>query len=84
MTNRSPAAWRDSRGNVFTSHPQYGHLLRGCILAAGIEPQELQPVIRWRITDYDHYYLGVYAGDYVDAERLLLDATTELERKDAP
>lgn len=53
----------------------HGVLHRGTVLMTGIEPHELQPVVVWRIQDQDHHDLGEYAGDYADAERMLLDAT---------
>lgn len=75
----------DRRGRVaylFTTHPQHGEVLRGTIRRRGIEPLELRPVIRWQVADYDHNDLGVHVGDYVDAERILLDATTNLDQID--
>lgn len=74
------ADWRGRVVYVFSTHPQYGELLRGTIRAAGIVPRGVQPTIRWRISDYDAHDLDAFAGDYVDAERMLLDATTELDQ----
>lgn len=61
--------------DVSTGHPRYGLLGRGTVRLAGGEGCRS----RWTVTDYDATPVGEITGDYVDAERLLLDATTELE-----
>lgn len=55
---------------VETRHPQFGNLNRGWIrpTAAG-----------WQPVTPDHEYLDVVAGDYIDAEKALLDATAGLD-----
>lgn len=68
---------------VWSVHPQRGVTLRGAIRSVGIEPGGLQPTMRWQLTgprqDRD---LGVFVGDYVDAQARLLDATAELDELD--
>jgi hypothetical protein len=64
-----------ARVTVLVRHPECGDLARGTIThlpADGTAPC-------WGITDYDHQFVGVVTGDYLDAERALLDATTELD-----
>lgn len=61
---------------VETIHPQLGRLERGRIY-----PQRTtgwQGV--WQVVDVDHEQVGEpVVGDYLDAERVLLDATAELD-----
>lgn len=61
---------------VATVHPQVGRLDRG-----RITPQHTDREWRgtWRITDYDGNELAPLVGDYLDAERLLLEATTAMD-----
>jgi hypothetical protein len=64
---------RRSLVTVETLHAEYGQMPRGWIRVDDITPAGL---IRWAITDYDHTELDAVVGNYVDAERALLDATT--------
>lgn len=73
---------RSTRCCVETRHPRHGALLRGWIRAVGVQDTTtpgLAGHLRWAITDPDHTDLGVHEGDYVDAERVLLDATSGLD-----
>lgn len=63
---------------VTVRHPQYGDLHRGTIRCAGIDNG--RPV--WSISTYDHDILDSVRGDFVQAEKALLDATTELDTTD--
>jgi hypothetical protein len=62
---------------VATVHPQFGRLDRGRIyprLATGWRGA-------WEVIDCDHAQVGdgPVVGDYLDAERVLLDATAGLD-----
>lgn len=70
--------WHGKTVHVEVTHPQFGPLHRGYLCPA--RTQRPDAAVVWRISDYDAHDLGEYAGDYVDAERLLLDATTELDQ----
>lgn len=61
---------------VTVRHPQLGDLNRGRIITRGIRDQH----IVWQPITHDHVWLDEVCGDYVDAERALLDATTELDQ----
>lgn len=64
-----------SRVTVLVRHPECGDLPHGTI--AQLPSEGSTPV--WGVTDYDHVFVGVVTGDYLDAERVLLDATTALD-----
>lgn len=49
--------------------------VRGTLLQRGIRDGRSV----WQPVTYDHVWLDEMVGDYVDAERALLDATTELD-----
>ena len=71
-----------ARVAVETVHPEYGPLLRGWIRCAGVEDTTgpgLAVHLRWELTDYDHTELEPVVGDYLVAERALLNATKALE-----
>lgn len=61
---------------VTVRHPQLGDLNRGRIFAVGIRDQHAV----WQPVTYDHEFLDEVCGDFVDAEKALLDATTELDQ----
>ena len=56
-------------------HPSYGFLPRGWIRPVGVEGHS----IRWSVQNYDGEDLPEVVGDYITAERLLLEATAELD-----
>lgn len=61
---------------VETLHRGEGAWLgRGWIRSAGIRDGHTV----WHLATYDHVHLDSVCGDFVDAERVLLDATTELD-----
>lgn len=60
---------------VEARHPSYGFLTRGWIRACGVEGHS----IRWSVRNYDGEDLPEVVGDYITAERTLLEATTELD-----
>lgn len=71
-----------SRVAVETVHPTYGPLLRGWIRGTGLEETADTGTagrLCWAITDFDHSALEPVVGNYVDAEKALLDATTALD-----
>ncbi len=63
------------RALVESEHPECGWLTRGTIRRVGLDGFHLI----WALADYDHRELPPVTGDYVDAEKALLAATTELE-----
>lgn len=71
--------WRGTQrlcAEVSTRHPVYGPVFRGWVKAVGSE----QTQMRWTVTTFDHEQVGEpIVGDYMDAERALLDATREME-----
>jgi hypothetical protein len=72
--------WRGERRitvEVSTEHPQYGNLLRGWIEPAKSSDWRCA----WWIRTCDHDVVGdaVFVGNYLDAERALLDATPGLD-----
>jgi hypothetical protein len=67
---------------VETQHPEHGLLLRGWIRAAGVAETTgpgIAGTLTWALTDNDHVELDPVTGDYLDAERALLDATQALD-----
>ena len=60
---------------VEARHPQHGFLPRGRIRPVGVEGHS----IRWSVQNYDHEMLPEVVGDYMAAERALLEATAELD-----
>lgn len=66
---------RTARIHVTTRHPQLGTMRRGAITH---EPSTGLLSV-WRVTDMDGVDLGTVAGDYLDAEAVLLDATAALD-----
>ena len=76
------ADWNGRTAVVHTTHPQRGRLYRGLVQSTGIEARDLQPVMVWRLTGHDGVDLGEHAGDYVDAQARLLDATSGLDEID--
>jgi hypothetical protein len=60
---------------VEVRHPSYGFLPRGWIRSIGVEGHS----IRWSVQNYDHEMLPKVVGDYIVAERTLLEATDELD-----
>jgi hypothetical protein len=81
-TTKPRRNWVGRRFVVETFHPTCGWLTRGTIrpvdVAETTEPG-LAGHLVWRLTPYDHEDLGQVTGDYVTAEKALLDATTALE-----
>lgn len=73
----------NTRGNrvaITTNHRQFGNLYRGHITR--IAPQSGDGVhARFQIIDMDAAYVGERLGDYLDAERQLLDATSALDEE---
>lgn len=74
--------WRGATCEISSTHPQHGPLYRGCIRSVGIEARELRPSMVWRVGDFDHHDLGEHGVDFVDALRLLLDATAAMDEID--
>jgi hypothetical protein len=72
---------RHARVAVETLHPTCGLLLRGWICGLGPEAAGtgMAGRLTWALTDHDHTELDRVVGNYVDAEKALLDATTALE-----
>jgi hypothetical protein len=71
-----------TRVTVETQHPAYGTQLRGWIRPVDIADTtgpRLAGHLVWQLTSPDHEDLGQVTGDYVTAEKALLDATTALE-----
>lgn len=68
---------RQNRVRVEAWHPVHGWLVRGWLVLAGSEGQRL----RWRLVDYDHAEVegSPFVGNYLAAENVLLDTTSELE-----
>lgn len=60
---------------VEAKHPLYGFLPRGWIRSVGIEGHSMV----WSVQDYDGIELPDVVGDYIVAERTLLEATAELD-----
>jgi hypothetical protein len=60
---------------VEAKHTQYGFLPRGTIRSIGIQGHS----IVWQVQDYDGNQLDDVVGDYMLAERTLLEATAELD-----
>ncbi len=60
---------------VEAKHPLYGFLPRGWIRSIEVDGHS----IRWSMQDYDYYDLPDVVGDYVAAERALLEATAVLD-----
>lgn len=56
---------------IHTLHPQGGELLRGVIR---------RTADGWSVTDHDGIHHGVHHIDYIEAERVLLDATAALDQ----
>ncbi len=74
---------RRSYAHVESEHPDCGWLTRGTIRSTGIADTTgpgLAGHLVWRLSDYDSNELDPVTGDYVDAEKALLEATTELEK----
>ncbi len=72
--------WTGTRrvvAEVSTRHPSAGMVPRGTIRA--LPSQDWRG--RWQLHTYDHYLLDVVAGDYLDAEAALLDATAEMDEE---
>lgn len=63
---------------VKTRHPQLGVLLRGVVVRLHSQPWD-GALSRWMAVDPDHRHFGPIVGDYLDAERVLLDATVALD-----
>lgn len=63
------------RSLVETEHPVHGWLTRGTIRCIGLDGFHLI----WALSDPDFHDLPPVTGDYVDAEKALLEATTSLE-----
>jgi hypothetical protein len=60
---------------VEVRHPSYGFLTRGWISPVGVHGHSMV----WSVQDYDHNQLPDVVGDYIVAERALLEATDELD-----
>lgn len=61
---------------------EVGGVFRGTVRTAGVEDTTgpgLAGRLIWRVTTYDGVWLEPVAGNYVNAEKALLDATKELE-----
>jgi hypothetical protein len=67
-----------TRVTVETRHPQLGAMLRGIVLRMRTQPGD-GALSRWVAVDVDHVHHGPIVGDYLDAERVLLDATAALD-----
>lgn len=61
--------------HVEARHPRYGFLPRGTIRSVGVCGHSMV----WQVQDYDGNQLDDVVGDYVLAERTLLEATAELD-----
>jgi hypothetical protein len=61
--------------HVEAKHPQYGFLPRGTIRSVGVSGHSMV----WQVQDYDGNQLDDVVGDYMLAERTLLQATAELD-----
>lgn len=61
---------------VATIHRRYGILNRGQIWSTDIRNQHTV----WQAADHDGVWLDPICGDFVDAERALLDATAALDQ----
>jgi len=70
-----PHLWRV---RIEKQHPQLGLLHRGTITMRRGQPGD-GPAMRWNLVDFDHNDLGDHVGDYRDAEKALLDATSALD-----
>lgn len=63
---------------VESEHPQYGNVLRGWIRPAPSPDWRSA----WAIKDYEgETVASAFVGDYLDAERALLDATKAMEEE---
>ncbi|MCW6003818.1 hypothetical protein K1W54_04375 [Micromonospora sp. CPCC 205371] len=80
----SNGTWQVRRGcltfgrgpyRVEARHPQFGFLPRGSIRPAGIEGHSMV----WQLVTPDHEWLEPVVGDYIVAERVLLEATAGLD-----
>lgn len=74
-------SWRPQRLGcvVFTGRSQ---VRRGSIDAVGIDIATTYAI--WRVRDHDGEPVARIVGNYLDAERALLDATAELDAVDQP
>lgn len=61
--------------HIEAKHSQYGFLPRGTIRSVGISGHSMV----WSVQDYDGTELPDVVGDYMVAERTLLEATAELD-----
>lgn len=60
---------------VETLNPTYGWLTRGTVRFLP-NPGDPNARLRWEVINADHEDVAEHVGDYLDAEQLLLDATT--------
>lgn len=67
--------WSDRGCAVSARHPSEGYLYRGTVRPIGVDGYAMV----WSVQDYDHNQLPDVVGDYVTAERTLLEATPELD-----
>lgn len=77
----SSAPIRRARVTVSTQHPD-GDILRGGLRPVGVAETDgpgLAGTLIWHGRDYEGHDLGTFTGNYVDAERWLLDQTAELD-----
>jgi hypothetical protein len=67
--------WSNVGCHIEAKHPLYGFLPRGTIRSVGISGHSMV----WQVQDYDGNQLKDVVGDYIVAERTLLEATAELD-----
>lgn len=75
-------SWSGS-DNRTSCRVEVNNLWRGTIRTAGVQDTTgpgLAGHLIWRVSTYDGIWLEPIASNYVDAEKALLEATTELER----
>jgi hypothetical protein len=78
MGHRITRQWKRTGACVSTRHPQLGEMYRGSIylLSRYARPEpDAQARCTWQVIDQDGTEVGALAGDYLDAEELLLAAT---------
>ena len=67
--------WSDRGCRVYARHPVEGFLFRGTIRSVGVCGQAMV----WSVQDYDYNELPDMVGDYITAERSLLEQTDALD-----
>lgn len=67
--------WSNAGCHVEAQHPEFGMLPRGIVRSVGVVGHSMV----WSVQDYDGTELPDVVGDYMVAERTLLEATAELD-----